>query len=288
MAAPNTSPPPTADQSITTPQATRLLTTFADFLTVCIHNILYYRNLYPPSTFLTSRAYNLPVHQSRHPAVCAWIRDAVDAARAQLAQGTIERLAIVIYGPSAAAVLERWMFDVAQFPAWGGLATRGDEGDGTTESASTSDDDDDDDDDDDEDEDDDDDPEAGDEEKQQQQQKERSNINWTNIDEQLRAAVRRLAYGGENMTPLPEGCTFTVVLELRDEAEAPIGHPQPWVATQPSLQTVSKDQPASGGDVGGAKTTALRAVEAAPLFFECWVEEGKAKFDLLSTRSSEK
>ncbi|KAI1298943.1 HORMA domain-containing protein [Xylaria venustula] len=278
MAAPDTSPPPTAEQSITTPQATRLLTTFADFLTVCIHNILYYRNLYPPTTFLTSRAHNLPVHQSRHPAVCAWIRDAVDATRAQLAQGTIERLAVVIYGPSGTAVMERWMFDVAQFPAWRGL-TR-DDGDGT-ESTSTSDDDEDD-----EDPDDLADATAGAD--GEQQQEEQSNINWTNIDEQLRAAVRRLAYGGEQMTPLPDGCTFTVVLELRNEAEAPIGHPQPWVTAQPSLQTVSKDQPISGSDVGGAKTTPLRAVEAAPLFFECWVEEGQAKLDLLSTRSCEK
>lgn len=48
-------------------------------------------------------------------------------------------------------------------------------------------------------------------------------INWVNVDEQLRAAVRRLAYASEKIAPLPEGCTFTVAVELRDEAEAPIG-----------------------------------------------------------------
>ncbi|KAJ2967718.1 hypothetical protein NUW58_g10384 [Xylaria curta] len=108
----------------------------------------------------------------------------------------------------------------------------------------------------------------------------------TNVDEQLRAAVRRLAYVGEKMAPLPEACTFTVAVELRDEAQAPIGHPQPWVPTQPNLQTVSRDQKIPGEDVGGAKTTPLRAVEAGPLFFECWVEEGKAKLDPPSTMSS--
>ncbi|KAI1426886.1 HORMA domain-containing protein [Xylaria sp. FL1777] len=273
MPTPDTTASPAAGQSITLAQATRLLTTFTHFLTVCIHNILYYRGLYPATTFLTSRAYNLPVHQSRHPAVCSWVRDAVDAARAQLAQGAVERLAVVIYS-SAGGVMERWMFDVARFPAWKGVARDGkgkerawmwaadDEDDVAVADAVV--------------------VEQGGEQQQQQQSK----VNWTNVDEQLRAAVRRLAYASEKMAPLPEGCTFTVAVELRDEAEAPIGHPQPWVPTQPNLQTASKDQQTPGADVGGAKTTALRAVEAGPLFFECWVEEGKAKLDLPSTMSS--
>jgi mitotic spindle assembly checkpoint protein MAD2B len=33
----------------------------------------------------------------------------------------------------------------------------------------------------------------------------------------------------------------------------------------------------AGSDLGGVKTRPIRAVEAGPLFFECWVEEGKAK-----------
>lgn len=188
-------PPPQGPQ-ITLPHATRLLTTFTHFLTVSIHNILYYRNLYPPTTFLTSRAYNLPVHQSRHPAVCAWVRDALDAARDQIARGAVDRLALVVYGPdSSAAVMERWMFDLAQFPVWkvdgkkGKEKAWGPEDDDDEEAAAAA----------------------------------ESKINWVNVDEQLRAAVRRLAYAGEKMTPLPEGCTFTIAVELRDEAEAPIG-----------------------------------------------------------------
>ncbi|KAI0872939.1 HORMA domain-containing protein [Hypoxylon argillaceum] len=271
--------------SITIPQATRLLTTFTHFLTVCIHNILYYRKLYPAATFLTSRAYNLPVHQSRHPTVCSWVRDAVDAVRAQIAQGAVERLAVVVYAGGGAAVVERWMFDVARFPAWKGLPR--DLGKGK-EKASWGRDDDDDDDDDGEDVVEDaggDAPVAGagpSDAEQASQQK----VNWANVDEQLRAAVRRLAYVSEKMAPLPEGCTYTVAVELRDEAEAPIGHPQPWVPTQPNLQPASKDQQTPGKDIGGAKTTPLRAVEAGPLFFECWVEEGKAKVEPLLTISS--
>ncbi|KAI1736791.1 HORMA domain-containing protein [Xylaria scruposa] len=266
---------PASGLTITIPQATRLLTTFTHFLTVCIHNILYYRGLYPATTFLTSRAYNLPVHQSRHPTVCAWIRDAIDALRAQIAQGAVERLAVVVYDGKS-AVMERWMFDIAQFPVWKDVPR---DGKGKEKEWDH------------EDEDGDDDASgdaaavAGDSVLGDEQQ---SKINWANVDEQLRAAVRRLAYMGEKMAPLPEGCTFTIAVELRDEAEAPIGHPQPWVPTQPNLQTASRDQQTPGQDVGGAKTTPLRAVEAGPLFFECWVEEGRAKSKPPPTNSSNK
>ncbi|KAI0017608.1 DNA-binding protein [Xylariomycetidae sp. FL0641] len=265
-------PPPSTGPSLPLPQASHLLTSFSHFLTVCIHNILYYRNLYPPSTFLTSRAYNLPVHQSRHPAVCAWVRDAVDAVRAQLSRGAVERIAVVLYSPGS-RVLERWMFDVGGFPAWreaekgkqpqrprdwghdddDDVVVGGEEGAGAG---------------------------AGDGDSN-------SKVNWANVDEQLRAAVRRLAYAGEKMAALPDGCTFTVAVELREEGDAPIGHPQPWVPTEPNLQTKSRDRDTPGEDVGGAKTTPLRAIEAGPLFFECWVEEGKAKAELTSPASSD-
>ncbi|RYP90681.1 hypothetical protein DL770_003219 [Monosporascus sp. CRB-9-2] len=218
-----------------------------------------YYSLYHPAsiaeTFLTSRAYNVPVHQSRHPKVCSWIRDAVDAVKAQLVLGAVERIAVVIYNDQD-RVMERWMFDVASFPAWTGfkegkLPRREDdeEDDGRAEGAAAG---------------------AGSGE---------SKVNWSNVHEELRASIRRLAHAGEKMASLPEGCTFTIAVELRDEGDAPIGHPQPWIPTQSNLQTKSKDRPTPGEDVGGAKMTPIRAVEAGPLFFECWVEEGKAKVE---------
>jgi len=180
-------------QAVSLPQASQLLNAFVNFLTVCIHNILYYRAIYPLESFLTARAYNLPVHQSRHPKVCDWVRDALDAVKAQLVLGTVERLAVVIYDAQG-RVMERWMFDLAAFPAWTGVkdaygrAARG--GSGKTAAAAE--------------------PEDG-------------RLNWTDVDEQLRAAVRRLAYAGEKMGTLPEGCTFTIAVELREQGEAPIG-----------------------------------------------------------------
>ncbi|KAK7721023.1 hypothetical protein SLS64_001317 [Diaporthe eres] len=102
-------------------------------------------------------------------------------------------------------------------------------------------------------------------------------VNWTDVDEQLRGAVRRLAYAGETMEALPPGCTFTVAVELRDEARAPIGHPQPWIPSQPDLQPGSRTRPRKAVGAGSTKTIPVRTVEAGPLFFECWVEEGRTK-----------
>ncbi|TPX14154.1 uncharacterized protein E0L32_000548 [Thyridium curvatum] len=261
-----------------------LLTTFNSFLTASIHTILYYRNVYPKRTFLSARAYSLPVHQNRHPKVCAWVRDAVDAVAAQLSSGTVSRVVVVIHAPrpppppptpkkaaggggakskspsnggrstgsgatssktatlSAAvppgAVLERWVFDVSSFPAWpgGAEAMRGFEGDkriaedeelvgeggeggegGEVEvEVEVEDEDEVEVEDEDEDEDDSDDDE------------DRAAliddaVNWADVEEQLRGALRRLSHTGEKMGPLPDGCTFTVAVELRDEAKAPIG-----------------------------------------------------------------
>ncbi|KAH8681549.1 DNA-binding protein [Xylariales sp. PMI_506] len=247
---------------VTVSQASHLLVSFGHFLTVAIHNILYYRGIYPPETFLTTRAYNLPVHQSRHPKVCAWIRDAVDAVRAQLVLGSVERIAaVVIHDPSTARVLERWMLDVAAFPAFAGFKEpkgnrRDEEDDGVGAPP---------------------DQEQDMEATTSPALSREGRINWTDVDESFRGAVRRMAFAAEKLEPLPSGCSFTVAVELREEGEAPIGHPQPWIPSQPSLQTQSKERPKPGEDVGGARTMPLRSVEAGPLFFECWVEEGAAK-----------
>lgn len=185
-------------QSLPLSQASQLLTSFTQFLTICIHNILYYRSIYPAETFLTSRAYNLPIHQSRHPKVCSWIRDAVDAVKTQLIVGVVERIAVVIYNGQA-KVMERWMFDVASFPAWEGfkeaMGTRMDEEEDELDEEAIGN------------------IEANIEGK----------VNWTDVDEQLRATIRKLAYAAEKLRKLPDGCTFTIAVELRDEGEAPIG-----------------------------------------------------------------
>ncbi|KAJ4407094.1 hypothetical protein N0V82_009995 [Gnomoniopsis sp. IMI 355080] len=274
-------------------EARTLLNSFTSFLTVSIHTILYYRAIYPKQTFLSAKAFNLPVHQSRHPRVCQWINDAVDAVMAQIAKGSAERVAVVIHSPpnssppktpsaqhlSPGSVLERWMFDVSRFPSWpGGLEAlknfRGGEGENLQH---------------DDEEPADDETGSGDENLTHAAADVESDqavaLNWVDVDEQLRGAARRIAYAGEKMDALPEGCTFTVAVELRKEAAAPIGHPQPWIPSQPGLQLASRDPREKVHDFSGAYTTPIRAIEAGPLFFECWVEEGKTKEGLQSSES---
>ncbi|TLS28792.1 hypothetical protein PpBr36_01211 [Pyricularia pennisetigena] len=385
--------PPASEPSLPLPQAYTLMSSFNSFLTVAIHNILYYRGIYPQRTFMSVRAFNLPVHQNRHPAVCGWVHDAVDAAIAQIADGAAQRIGVVIHAPpikplpassvpgqrppgtmgpppipakraiaistgkvsrpatqpspatartvqttiaatspattkmtpgadndspriakvpppKPGAVLERWMFDVSEFPAWPGGAEalanfgvddpkkkpdkkKGDGKEGDRDGGDGEEDDDDEDsesgeeaaeftDSDEEQEND----EEGDDQEQRLASDEASEmasmppedeINWVDVNEHLRGAVKRLANAGEKLARLPEGCTFTIAVELRDNARPPLKHPQAWIPTQSNSQPPIKKRLKHGQEIDAARTTAVRSVEAGPLFFECWVEESKAK-----------
>ncbi|KAK7403982.1 hypothetical protein QQX98_010263 [Neonectria punicea] len=242
----STPPPPIPPQGLSLPSslASPLLSSFTTFLTLALHSLLFHRGLYPPATFLTARALNLPVRQSRHPGLCAWINDAVAAVALQLQKGVVRRIAVVMHAPKSFDVLERWVFDVKAFPAWGDLT-----GDGDAAKEDTG---------------------AVDEDETE------GLVNWTDVNEALRGALRRIAYAGETMPLLPEGSTFTLAVELRDEAPAPIGHPQHWIPSQPNLQPPTESSPNQGSSLGGTNTTPVRSVQAGPLFFECWIEQGPA------------
>ncbi|KXX81181.1 DNA polymerase zeta processivity subunit [Madurella mycetomatis] len=296
---PQTSPNPDSS-SLPLDQSHVLLTSFNSFLTVAIHNILYYRNIYPPATFLSTRAYNLPVHQNRHPKVCAWILDAVDAVSAQLSTGHVSRIAIVIHSPlnhpfppppqsksqsqtpsqspkqslRPGSVLERWLVDTSRFPTWPDSSNM-------PTAASTS--------------------KAMHDFSRVLAKESRTEdardtllladtdaLRWPDLDEQLRGALQRMASVAERMAPLPEGCTFTVAVELDEEGRAPIGHPQPWIPSEPNLQPANASKGQDGDDIGGVKTRPIRSVEAGPLFFECWVEEGQAKEVLMRMLQGDK
>ncbi|KAH8808838.1 DNA-binding protein [Xylogone sp. PMI_703] len=218
-----------------------LITTFSDFLTVAIHTIIYERNLYPASTFLSTRKYNLPVRQNRHPKVCKWIQDAVAAVEGQMLKGAVSRVVVPIYSPQL-EVMERFLFDVSSFPTvpaneiFTPLEREGSAG-------------------------------------------EELRISLVDIEEQLRATIRKLAVCGSKLGPLPDGCTYTVAVELKDKAPPPIGHPQPWVPSEPSLQTGEKGKSSRiGSDLGGVATTPVRSVEAGEFILESWIEEGSAKY----------
>ncbi|KAK4224336.1 DNA-binding protein [Podospora fimiseda] len=239
-------------------QTHTLLTSLHTFLLLSTHNILFYRHLYPQETFLSTKAFNLPIHQSRHPKLCQWITDAFSQVSTQLSLGTVSTVSIVIHSPSTTQkILERYVFDLSRLPKWPGTRNHPNPADsfrvhGNRVMATDF-----------------------------RQEKARDNyldsFNYSDINEQYRACLKRMAHAMEKMDPLPEGCGFTIAIELKEEGKAPIGHPQEWIPIQPSLQPSGSASSSQGKDLGGVKITAVRSIEAGPLFIECWIEEGEAK-----------
>jgi mitotic spindle assembly checkpoint protein MAD2B len=259
---------------------------FTTFLTAYTHTLLYLRSLYPRASFIQARFHNAPVYQSRHPLVCEWITDAIAAVREELLNGTVSKIAIVVFScegdiesaTGSVKIMERYMFDVSSFPVvdkggrnleieWEGATPElsdNEDGGGVVKRGKT---------------------------------KELDVDVDVNLSEQFRAALIALATRTSVLTPLPPNCSFNISMELKDEADLdpPIRHPQPWIPVQPSLQktgrTVTirdefdeeefengKRKEKEGQDLGGAKVTPIRSIQAGVFRFETWVEEAKGKF----------
>ncbi|KAG6083206.1 hypothetical protein E4U15_002075 [Claviceps sp. LM218 group G6] len=242
---------PSSSSSLLHPsQASFLLSSFSNFLTVALHSILYHRALYPPESFLVARAYNLPVRQSRHPGVCTWVRDAVAATAQQIRQGTARQICLAVHEPRRLDVLERWIFDLQSFPdsSWGGA-----EGGPEWPAGGA--------------------PPGADLEVLRDLVNREAGpgddmVNPADVHEALRGALSRLSHTAQSRGALPERCTFTLGVELRDEAVAPIRHPQLWIPSHTSF-------PAPARVRAETATTPIRSVQAGPLFFECWVEQAR-------------
>ncbi len=137
----------------------------------------------------------------------------------------------------------------------------------------------------------------------------RIRVNLVDLEEQFRAIFARLSSCSSSLAPLPENCSFTVCIELKDEVgvDPPIGHPQPWIPAQPSLQPAEKESRRAvgedgdgsddkgdsvgtktrrGSDLGGVRTTPVRTIEAGEFVMEMWIEEGRSKSELQGFNSS--
>ncbi|TKA83645.1 hypothetical protein B0A55_00426 [Friedmanniomyces simplex] len=207
-----------------------LVTHFTDFLTVAIHTILHERNIYPRTSFLSARKYNYAVRQSRHPKVCEWINDAIAAVETELLKSAVDRVAVVIYTKDLKPT-ERYMFDVSRFPAVDptDLDTRLERRGENGDPVPI--------------------------------------VPLADMDEQFRATMGKLTGCRGVLKPLPEGCTFTVAIELKSEGQPPVGHPQPWMPVQPELSETS-------GEKHTRNTVhPVRAVAAGELVFESWIEQ---------------
>ncbi|KAK1925667.1 DNA-binding protein [Papiliotrema laurentii] len=84
----------------------------ASFLEIVIHTILCIRQVYPPTTFTRRRAHGVPVYQSRHPQVCAYISELVGAIARELELGKVKRVTIVIKTVDTGLPLERFIVDM--------------------------------------------------------------------------------------------------------------------------------------------------------------------------------
>ncbi|KAF3031494.1 hypothetical protein E8E11_001297 [Didymella keratinophila] len=243
------------------------LDAFTNFLIAYIHTLLYLRSLYPRTSFVHSRFHNTSAYQSRHPLVCDWIRDAVDAVRTEVLDGTVSRIGIVIfhYGNGRKSggtekemgdvqIMERFMIDISAFPImnkdernavmeWGSrssspasvgsasLEPDGVSGEDSQERRHDED-------------------EAGPTVADTLLSRNRSRKDGelsmsafdigvdTNLAEQMRAALISLTTRCAQLKALPDQCSFNIAMELKDEADIdpPTGHPQVWISVQPSLQ----------------------------------------------------
>ncbi|KIH88833.1 mitotic spindle checkpoint protein [Sporothrix brasiliensis 5110] len=335
--------------SLSLDEAARLYSTLHHFFEVAVHAILYYRRLYPERAFASATAFDVPVHQSRHPAVCAWVRAAVEHVMIQIAGGetdenslpadNVNAVAVVVHAPykttagsaqahslPPGAVLERWVFDVRHLPrGWPGGAEvlrrtqkdtdkrgRQDEErdrerrgrrrrrispdkadtDGTEEglgvenggrynyydeeeelanaeseaeldesgSASEG---------------------AGDEDETADvpQAGSADAMNWKDLNDQLRGVLQRLAQAGQQLGSLPNGCTFTMAIELGDGDRAEQYSKTRDVDANWVPEVGSHRRKFGGGSTSGvgASTTSIRSIDSTPLFLECWVEESAVK-----------
>lgn len=249
-------PPPSNSTSTSNILSTHraLVDTLISFLTVSSHHILYLRRLYPPLSFLSTRAYNFPVRQNRHPAVCTWVNDAMAAVRDQLEKNTVETVSLCIYECQKNRVLERWTFDLRSLP----VVARADRDVpfDTSADASLS-----------------------------------RNLNVTDLQANFRGTLSRISNAASRLTPLPEGpdapeCSFTITIEVKDNADRPVGRleneERKWIAAEPESFGEGEDDRL--GPDSHSKTHAVRRLEAGELRMEVWVEEAAAKFEYPTTQ----
>ena len=105
----------------------------------------------------------------------------------------------------------------------------------------------------------------------------------SNLPEQFRATLAHLTTSLNRLSPLPENCSFTLAIELRDEegVEAPIGRDEErrWIVAEPGWQREGEAGGNARGEyLGGVRTTPVRSLEAGAFAMEVWVEEGAGKF----------
>ncbi|CUS14314.1 unnamed protein product [Tuber aestivum] len=221
-----------------------LLSTLTDFLTVCIHTILYHRNIYPPELYIKARKYSFPVYQSRHERVCKWIADAVGAVSGEIAKGNVSKVSLILISPRNVP-LERYVFDLSTFP---NVPFEGGYGDLLLQQL-----------------------EEGGEGIGGGGRKRLDEITIAGLEAQFRACLMKLSIAAPGLGRLPEDCTYTVAVEMK-EPGAPVNYAEVWVPAE--------GQGSDGTGIrrgGGTRSTAIRTVEAGSICLELSIEETTTK-----------
>ena len=64
---------------------------------------------------------------------------------------------------------------------------------------------------------------------------ENAEIETQNLEDSLRAALIRTAFSDANLSSIPEGCSFTITIEVREDTDRPGGN----VLTKLSFSNIS-------------------------------------------------
>jgi mitotic spindle assembly checkpoint protein MAD2B len=69
-----------------------------------------------------------------------------------------------------------------------------------------------------------------------------SEIERQNLGDSLRAALIRTAFSDAKLSTLPEGCSFTLTIEVREETDRPGGNVPPPVPLSQCFQLEFQDE----------------------------------------------
>ncbi|KAL9109489.1 MAG: hypothetical protein Q9227_005824 [Pyrenula ochraceoflavens] len=224
---------------------THLLT----FLRAFTHQILYLRKIYPSEAFTPVRAYNCAIRQCRHPQVCDWINSAISAIGAQLRKNTVSTFSVAVFSADTNTVFEKFVVDLGELPLvpdW--------KRDAETEFEATED--------------------------EAEGSELTKKINLTDLEALFRSLFSKLNVQCTRMKALPtdEECTFTIMMEVKEDADRPVGRLDPgervWIAAEDEDRSADASEDPRHPK---SRTLAVRRVDVGELRMEVWVEEAKEK-----------
>jgi mitotic spindle assembly checkpoint protein MAD2B len=82
-----------------------------DFLEVAVHNVLYVRNIYPPSIFVRRKKYGVAVHMSTHPYLNEYITECLKTIKELLKKNEVRKITVTFFDETQVPV-ERFVFDI--------------------------------------------------------------------------------------------------------------------------------------------------------------------------------